>query len=474
MIEAHFRNAESDPQIYDALSSFDLPSIRRYQKKTKYSDISHIPGDNGLPFLGYTYSYLTDLHGFLDRKYAKYGPVFKVRSPLLDAVFLLGPEANRLVFQNEDKIFSNFLAWDPTFRHLFDNNLLERDFVDHKKQRKILQQAFKRPAIEGHMAIMNPALSQGLEQWKSGKPIKTLDHIKKLLLNTGAEVFLGLSIGRETDRINKAFVDIVAATADPFRRREIWFSPYAKGIRASKLLCKYIMKNIPDRRVSGGRDIFSALCQLKDDDGNHLTDEAIRSHIIFVLFAAHDTSTSTLSSALYEIASNPNWQEELRQEILDLNKSEVEFDDIDRLPKTGWTLKEAMRMYPPLTMMPRYSLKEFEFKGHRIPANTHVVTSSLFTHYMPEHWSNPRTFDPLRFSPERAEDKRGFYQFIPFGGGAHKCLGLHFADVQGKMFLFHLLKRFKVSKSVSMRRYKYNNLPLTFPTDGLPLRFDRL
>ena len=124
--------------------------------------------------------------------------------------------------------------------------------------------------------------------------------------------------------------------------------------------------------------------------------------------------------------------------------------------------------------MPRYALRDFEFNGHIIPAHTNVLVSALVTHYMPEYWSNPNEFDPQRFSPERAEDKKDFNQYIPFGGGAHKCLGLHFAQVQGKMFLFHLLKNYRITKDRKMTSYKYNNVPLTFPTDGLPLTFTRI
>lgn len=131
-------------------------------------------------------------------------------------------------------------------------------------------------------------------------------------------------------------------------------------------------------------------------------------------------------------------------------------------------------MYPALALMPRYALQDFEFQGHRIPAHTTVLVSSIFTHYMPEYWSNPHTFDPARFSPERAEDKKDLFQYIPFGGGAHKCLGMHFSEVQGKMFLFHLLKNYKVTKDAKNRDYKYNNVPLTFPTNGLPLTFQKL
>ena len=87
---------------------------------------------------------------------------------------------------------------------------------------------------------------------------------------------------------------------------------------------------------------------------------------------------------------------------------------------------------------------------------------------MEDYWTHPRSFDPARFSPERAEEKGHFFQYMPFGGGAHKCLGLHFAEVQGKMFLYHFLRRFKVGIKAGAK-FNYNNVPITFPTDGLPL-----
>ncbi len=461
-------------EIYQALANYDKPAIRRYQRRTPMADLSHLPGTWGVPFFGHLYWMLKDVHAWMDRQYAEYGPVFRSRSPRLDSVFLLGPEANQLVFQNEEGIFSNFLAWDQVFRTLFDNNLLERDFADHKANRRILQSAFKRPAIEGHMELMNPMLRDGIFSWQTGRTIPAKDHVKTLLLNTGASVFLGTEAADESDRLNKAFTDIVAATADPFKRKEIWFSPYVKGLKGRQVLTDYMMENIPRRRAQAGRDLLSQFCQLRDDDGKLFSDEEIRDHIIFVLFAAHDTTTSALSAILYTLATNQAWQDELRAEMHSLNTDALAFDDVPRLEKTGLTLKEALRMYPALSVMPRYTLRDFEFQGHHIPANCIVTVSSLFTHYMPEYWTDPHTFDPYRFSAERAEDKKDFFQYIPFGGGAHKCLGMHFSEVQAKMFLFHLLKNFRVSKDASMTRYRYNNIPLTFPVDGLPLRFDRL
>lgn len=471
----HHSKTGAQTTIRDALAAFDKPAIRQFQRKAPMPDLRHIPGGRGMPLMGHMYWFLTDVHSWLDKRYAQHGSVFRFRAPGVgDTVFLLGPDANQLVFQNEGKLFSNFLAWDTVFATLFDNNLLERDFANHKAHRRILQSAFKRQAIEGHIDIMNPLLQSGIAKWDTGSPIRAMDHLKQLLLETGSAVFLGVNNPDESKPLNQAFSDIVAATTDPLRRKEIWFSPYAKGVRANRVLSDYIASQLPARRKTQGRDLFSQFCHLKDEDGKLFTDEEIRDHVIFLLFAAHDTTTSALSAILFALASNPGWQEELRQEMFELNKTAIEFDDIAALKKTGWTFKEALRMYPALAVMPRYALEDFEYNGHLIPANTTVTVSALFTHYMPEYWENPHTFDPMRFSPERAEEKGHLFQYIPFGGGAHKCLGMHFAEVQGKMFLFHLLKNYRIEKQQHQKRYKFNPIPLAFPTDGLPLSFHKL
>ena len=460
--------------ISEALAAHDIPALREFQRHTPTPDLAHIPGDSGLPMFGHFFPFLRDLHGFLNRQYENYGPVFKFNTVLVKSMFVLGPEANRIVFQNEGKQFSNFLAWNNAFANLFDNNILERDFDSHKAHRRVLQLAFKRPAIEGHMELMNPLIKQRLDQWQTGRPILAMDHVKTLLLDLGANVFLGEQLGEQTDRLNQAFIDVVKGTTDPIRRKSLWFMPYAKGIRGREVLSEFIFANIEQRRKIESRDLFSQICHLKDENGSFFTDAEVRDHIIFMLFAAHDTTTSALSAALYALASNPEWQQTLRDEICEIDREEIELGDLEKMVKTGWTFKEALRMHPALCVMPRYALQDVEIHGHHIPANSTVMVSSLFTHYMPEYWSNPNEFDPQRFAPERAEDKKDFFQYVPFGGGAHKCLGMHFAETQGKMFLYHLLRNFRVSKDPKMVKYKYNNVPLTFPTDGLPLTLQRI
>lgn len=457
--------------IAQSLSDHDVRTARRYFKTHGKPDLSEIPGNRGWPVLGHTLGILRDVHKFMDNHYARYGSVFKLHGLRADGVFLLGPEANELLLKNEHKEFSNFLAWDLTFANIFDNNVLERDFSGHKRHRKILQSAFKRPSIEGHIEIMDPHIQRGLDELEAGAQHKMLPYIKRLLLNVGADVFLGETVAEEADKLNKAFVDCVAATADPFKLN-IPFTPFSRGVKGRKVLQDYVFSNIERKRSSEGRDLLTELCHLTDeDDGSHFTDEEISDHITFLLFAAHDTTTSALCSVLYALADNIEWQDRLIAEVDSIGVDVLTHDELDRMTDAALVFQEALRMHPPLVMMPRYTLRTFEFNGHTIPANTACVISPLFTHYMEEYWTNPRRFDPERFSPERAEDKKNFYQYVPFGGGAHKCLGLHFAQVQGKIFLYHFLRRYRVSKKPG-QKFKYNNIPLTFPTNGLPLRID--
>jgi len=467
-------STSNSSEMADALSKFDKSEIRRLLKLTKKPNLDHIPGSKGIPFIGQIPWFATNMHKWVNGEYKKFGPVFKFKAFSQEVVIMVGADANRVLLQNEGQIFSNFLAFGPTIKRLLDDNVLALDFSHHKSIRKMLQAAFKRKAVEGHIELMNPMLKEGIANWPIDKTIKTTDHIRKILLDTGANVFLGLDMGQEADKINQAFVDLVAGGASFIRLEKLSFSPYAKALKARKVLDKFVYENIPLRREAEGRDIFSQFCNAQDEDGNYLSDEEICNQVIFLLFAAHDTTSSALSSVFFALASNLEWQEELRQEMFSLDKDELEFDDIEKLVKTGYTFSEALRMYPPFAFTPRYALKDFEFAGHRIPANTSIMGSSIFSHYSSEYWTKPYTFDPMRFSPERAEDKKDFFQYIPFGGGAHKCLGLHFATVQGRMFLFHFLKEYKITKNPKMKKYRYNNFPLTFPTDGLPLRFTKI
>ena len=132
-------------------------------------------------------------------------------------------------------------------------------------------------------------------------------------------------------------------------------------------------------------------------------------------------------------------------------------------------LRESLRLYPPLTIIQRTAVRECEFQGVKIPAGTPVTVYPVATQRMAEWWTDPDAFDPERFSPTRAEHRRHPFAWAPFGGGAHMCLGLHFAEMQVKAVLLPLLRiaRLSVKPGYEM---PYQLAPIVRPRDGLPLQ----
>ena len=122
-------------------------------------------------------------------------------------------------------------------------------------------------------------------------------------------------------------------------------------------------------------------------------------------------------------------------------------------------------MIPPVPALPRRAVREFHFMGHGIPAGTGIGINILFTHHMPDIWSDPDKFDPMRFTPEAQADRHRF-AFVPFGGGAHMCLGLNYAVMQAKCFAVRLLQNLSVSID---RDYvsTWKMWPIPKPVDGL-------
>lgn len=432
--------------------------------------LDNIPGDYGWPLLGATVPFLKDYHKLVTERAEKYGLVSKGSVLFQRGVTLLGPDANEFVLKDPEHAFSSRAAWNPILEKLFTDGLMLRDFADHKFHRRIMQQAFKKPALASYLDRMNQHIGTEIQDWPAGTELKFLEHIKTLLLDVGAQIFFGLEMGPESDKVNQSFIDTTEASLAVVRLKIpglLWH----RGMKGRRYLEDFVTGLIPQKRNSDTPDFFSELCKAADEEGG-LTDRDVMNHMIFLLFAAHDTTTSTLCSIIYMLAKHPEWQEILVEEMKGLGKTALDYDDLGKLEKTGWVFRETLRMRPPLTTFPRRTVKEVEYQGYVLPKNTLVNISTLYTHYMEEYWSQPLRFDPERFSDDRAEHKKHFYQWVPFGGGHHKCLGLNFAELQTKTFLFHFLQRYQVSVKEGYE-LPTQQVPLIMPKDGLPVTIEK-
>jgi cytochrome P450 len=437
------------------------------------SDLKPVPGVPGVPYIGSTLAVMRDPIGTARKRYAEYGPVAWGWLLGQRMVTVHGPEAAEVVLVNRDKAFANGPAWSYFIGPFFNRGIMLLDFEEHLHHRRIMQQAFTRPRLRSYMDAMAPGIVRGVESWEPGQGFKVYDHIKKLTLDLAVDVFMGIELDdAERARVNGAFIDAVRA-GTAYVRFPVPGLRWHKGLQARKVLEEFFHRHLPAKREGDGSDLFSALCQAETDDGERFTDEDVVNHMIFALMAAHDTTTITLTTMAYYLAKYPEWQERLRERSLDLGEERPGFDDLDAFTGIDMVMKESMRMVTPVPALPRKVVKDTSILGFHVPAGTTVVVPMLSNHHMADWWTDPDEFDPGRFSPERREDKVHKYAWAPFGGGAHKCIGLHFAGMQVKTILHQMLLRYCWSVPA---RYEWplDTTSLPSPKDGLPVRLDRL
>jgi cytochrome P450 len=434
--------------------------------------LDHIPGEDGLPILGVTLRMLADPEGFGNEMRAKYGPVYRTNAFGRRQVALFGADANELVLFDRDKVFSSEQGWGPVLNLLFPRGLMLMDFDHHRADRRALSIAFKPAPMRHYAESLNEGIGARVLQW-SNKDITFYSEIKKLTLDLAATSFLGIPWGPEADKINTAFVDMVQASIGVVRR-PLPFTKMGKGVAGRKFLVDYFTPQVLQRREQQGPDMFSQFCRATRDDGSLLTTDEVVDHMNFLMMAAHDTITSSASSLIWLLAKNPEWQDKIRAELLEHAPAgaPMPYDALPNLELTEMAFKEALRLIPPVPSTPRRALKDFEFGGYRIPAGTPVSISAAYTHKQEEHWPEPHRFDPLRFTPE-ATRNRHKYAWVPFGGGAHMCLGLHFAYMQIKVLLHHVLSQHRI---VIEPGYEpgWQAWPIPQPKDGLKVRFETL
>ena len=430
-----------------------------------------IPGNLKLPFVGSSFEFAGDINYFLEQYWHQYGDIFKVRIFGANFIMLVGPEANKLVLQDQQNNFLNAEPWNVVIGELFKDAILLTDDDQHKRLRRIMQTAFHRKPMVGYLDTINQTVEKYIDKELkeiNGK-VKIYPLMEKLTLRIAGQLFFGVDFD-ETHL--KAITSVTRASADPIHLN-LPFTKYGAGLQSRQILQKFYKKRIEQNRKNPGEDLFSYMCIARSESGEKFTDEEIINQMIFLMMAAHDTTTTTLTSMIYETAKATEWQDAIRNECQQLPyKNNVSYESLKDFKTLELVMNECLRLHPALVGFPRLATRDFEINGFHIPAYTYVGISPKLTHLHPKIYTNPNLFDPNRFSKESAEHKKHSHAFIPFGAGNHICLGKYFAIMEIKVIINYFSQHFKWSVN---DKYTTKFLPpLNHPKDGLPVLLERL
>lgn len=441
-----------------------------YKSAPDNEDLGHIPGDYGLPLLGHSIRASKNLLAFFIDKSGKYGPVFRTRLGRQKSIVALGADINQQILLDRKQDFSSQMGYEYSMSPFFGGGLMLRDFGEHRLHRRIMQAAFKVDALKSYIDIMNRKLSEHLDSWRGVERFVFYSSIKPALLEVAAEIFIGV---HKDDPVlpdmNRAFLETVSGMGSLVHVNLPGFR-YHKAIKARQYLHSYFHSLLPSKRSGERRDMFAHFAQEHEENGNMYSDSDVVEHIHFLMMAAHDTTTSALSNCVAALVTYPEWQHRLREEARGLSRETLAYEDLDTQEYLQLFMHEVLRLHGPVPMSMRRTTNDVRLGDYDVPAHTVLGVAPCYTHHMEEWWDEPRRFDPERFNAQRSEQKRHSFSYIPFGGGAHKCIGMHFAMMQIRCFLHQMLLRYDMRLPDNYRMpIQFEDVPFPHPKDGLPL-----
>ncbi|MRH92367.1 cytochrome P450 [Nocardia sp. SYP-A9097] len=429
-----------------------------------------IPAHRTLPIVGDTIPFLLNQRNWARRRWERMGPVSQMEFLGRKWVLLLGPDALEVAIVNRDKAFEPGPAWNFVNGAFFEGGLVYLGPQEHMQQRRIISKAFTRPHMETYLDGMQATIAEHLSRWERARDILVYPETLRLILGIATHTFAGMRLGADTERMTDAYIDCIRAST-ALIRQPVPGLRWSRGLRGRGVLLEIMRAQVAAKRADPGEDLLSRLCAATDDEGVPLTDEQVVNHMIAMIHGAHETSSTTVTSVMYQLAKHPEWMDRCRSESRALGPGGLRYDRLGELRALDMVIREALRLEAPVPLLARMTVADTSVLGYRIPEGTLVAALPAFVHHMPEYWRDPELFDPMRFSAERSEDRVHKQAWAPFGAGLHLCIGQHFALMQIKAILHQALNRFEWSVDADYE-LSWNRMAIPRPRDGFPLRLE--
>lgn len=395
--------------------------------------------------------WITSPMSFMETCAERYGDMFTVRldskSPPL--IFVSNPEVLQQILTNDTKGLEAPGDTNLVFESLLGKrSVITISGTEHQRQRQLLLPPFHGERMRSYSQIISDITEKVISEYQIGQPFNIRSVAQAITLRVIMQAVFGLDEGPRAEKLQDFLGEMlekgssvlsVALLYFPALQRD--FGPinfWGRQMRRQQAADKLIYEEIRERREQpdpSRTDILSLLMAAKDEAGEPMTDEELRDELMTLLVAGHETTATAIAWAFYWIHKIPSVRQKLLQELDSLGDN-PDPGAIFKLPYLNAVCSETLRIYPvAMLTFPRVVRTPLSLGGYELEPDITVMGSIYLTHQREDLYPEPKQFKPERF----LERQFSPYEYLPFGGGARRCIGLAFAQLEMKLALAKIL-----------------------------------
>jgi len=416
---------------------------------------------------------------YLDTCAGEYGDVFTLRPASFNPlVFLSHPQAIQEIFSADAKHFDSGRANGIIRPLVGEHSLLLLDGAAHQRQRRLLMPPFHGERMHSYSQLICETANHVASQWEIGQLFQVRAAMQDITLEVILHAVFGLREGERYRQLKPLLAAMLNMTDSPLRSSMLFlkflqqdlgnWSPWGQMMRRKQQIYDLLQAEINERRTQpelSGNDVLSLMMSARDENGQPMTDVELHHELMTLLFAGHETTATALAWAFYWIHQLPSVHEKLLSELDSLG-DKPEPMAIARLPYLNAVCSETLRIYPVVFIaFPRVTKSPIEIMGQHFDNNTTLIPCTYLTHHREDLYPESNQFKPERF----IERQFSPYEYLPFGGGNRRCLGLALAQLELKLVLATILSNYQLALADS-KPVKPQRRGLTIaPTGGIQM-----
>jgi len=393
---------------------------------------------------------------FLEHCAKVYGDIFtlKLRTKAPAFIVVSNPEALQQILTSDNKEISAPGELNRVFEYLLGkDSVITLSGKEHQRQRQLLLPPFHGERMRKYSQVIIDTTNLVISQYQINQPFKIRSVSQDITLKVIMQAVFGLNEGQRALELQYRLSEILqdsgtvwknAAILAPGLRKipgisQLWEQQMLRQQQASQL----IYEEIQERRENpdpSHTDILSLLMVAQDEEGQPMSDQELHDELLTLLVAGHETTATAIAWAFYWIHKIPSVRVKLLAELDNLTPN-TDASTIFKLPYLNAVCCETLRIYPVgMSTFPRQVKTPISLSGYKLPVDTILLGSIYLTHHREDLYPEPHLFRPERF----LEQQFSPYEYLPFGGGARRCIGLAFAQLEMKLAIAQILSNYEL------------------------------